>query len=197
MTVCVKHVVNEYLGAGDFLPLFKCSDHTNYSVEAFNLLFEYHTKNETANDVGTYSYVHSKQGRNVSMDLHMEHINKECKQTMGSLGSNIGEKAVGQIGRSNGEVMKVTQNFGSVNKVHDESGHHPMRTVQLDMEKLLAQANMIRKLHVSTLSKWMKEQVHKYKIETTTQSYVLPFHTLLLLQGLSVCNLQSKICSVC
>ena len=172
-----------------FLPLFKCSDRTNYSVEAFNLLFEYEYAltprmkqqmmwERTVN-------VHGKQGRNVSMDLHMEHINKECKQAMGSLGSNIGEKAVGRIGRSIGEVMKVTQNFDSVNKVREESGHHPRRTVQLDMEKLLAQlqdddvyghvrgrkhskfkkiqANMTRKLLVSTLSKWMKEQVHKYK----------------------------------
>lgn len=70
----------------------------------------------------------------------MEHINinKECKQAMGSLGSNIGKKAVGRIGRSI-EVMKVAQNFDSVNKVGDESGHHPRRNVQLDMEKLLAQ----------------------------------------------------------
>ena len=64
----------------------------------------------------------------MSMDLHMEHINKECKQAMGSLGSNIGEKAVGRIGRSIGEVMKVTQNFDSVNKVREESGHHPRHT---------------------------------------------------------------------
>ena len=40
--------------------------------------------------------VHGKPGRNASMDLHMEHINKEV---MGSLASNIGDKAVNRIGR--------------------------------------------------------------------------------------------------
>ena len=66
-----------------------------------------------------------------------------------------------------------------MNELRDESGRHPRRTVQLDMEKLLrmtmctvtlagentrnSRTNMTRKLHVSTLTKWMKEQVHKYK----------------------------------
>ena len=72
--------------------------------------------------------VHDKPGRNVSMDLHMEHINKECQQAMGSLSSNVGEKAVGQ---SIGEVMQVTQKFDCVNKPRDESGRHPRRTTVL------------------------------------------------------------------
>ena len=87
-----------------FLPPFKCSDRTNYSVEAFHLLFEYEYAftprmkqqvmwERTIN-------VHGKPGKNVSMDLHMEHINKECKQVMGSLGSNIGHTAVSGIGQS-------------------------------------------------------------------------------------------------
>ena len=90
-----------------FLPLFKCSDRSNYSVEAFNLLFEYEYAltprmkqqmmwERTVN-------VHGKPGRNVSMDLHMEHINKECKQAMDSLASNIGNKAINRIGQSIGE----------------------------------------------------------------------------------------------
>ena len=33
--------------------------------------------------------VHRKSSQNISMDLHMEHINRECKQAMGVLGSNI------------------------------------------------------------------------------------------------------------
>ena len=80
--------------------------------------------------------VHGKPGENVSMDLHM---NKECKQAMGSLGLNIGDKAVSRIGWSIGEMMKVIQQFDSINKLHDHSGHPPSRSIQLDMEKLLEQ----------------------------------------------------------
>ena len=165
-----------------FLPLFKYSDRTNYSVEAFTLLFEYEYAltprmkqqvmwERTIN-------VHGKPGKNVSMDLHMEHINKECKQAMGSLGSNIGDTAVSRIGRSIGELMKVTRQFESENKLREESGRHPRRTVQLDMDKLLTQlqndnvfghvpgrkhskfgkiqTNMTRKLPVPKFSTWMK-----------------------------------------
>ena len=111
-----------------FLPIFKCSNRTNYSVEAFNLLFEY----EYAMTPGMKQQmmwertvnVHGKPGRNVSMDLHMEHINRECKQAMGSLGSNIGDKAVSRIGQSIGELMKVSHRFDSVNNLRDPSGRH-------------------------------------------------------------------------
>ena len=62
-----------------FLLLFKSSERTNYSVEAFNLSLELEyvmtprmkqqlTWERTIN-------IHGKSGRNVSMDLHMEHIN--------------------------------------------------------------------------------------------------------------------------
>ena len=128
----------------NFLPLFKCSDRSNYSVEAFNLLFEYEYAltprmkqqmmwERTVN-------VHVKPGRNVSMDLHMEHINKECKQAIGSLASNIGDKAVNRIGQSIGELMNVSHQFDSVN-LRDPSGRHHRRSVQLDMEKMLEQLN--------------------------------------------------------
>ena len=125
-----------------FLPRFRCSNRTNYSV-AFNLLFEYeYTMTPRMKQQMMWEHtvnVRGKPGRNVSMDLHMEHINKECKQAMGSLGSNVGDKAVSRIGQSIGELMKVTQQFDPVNKLHDDSRRHPRRSVQLDMEKLLEQ----------------------------------------------------------
>ena len=94
-----------------FLPLFKCSDHTNYSVKGFNL-FEYKyafTPRMKQQVMWEFTInLHGKPGKNVSMDLHMEHINKECKQAMGYLGLNIGDTAVSRIGQSIGELMKVT-----------------------------------------------------------------------------------------
>ena len=81
-----------------FLVLFKTSERTNYS---FILLLELEyvatprlkqqlTWERTVN-------VHGKPGRNVSMDLYMEHINQECKQAMGVLGSNINDSSVTRI----------------------------------------------------------------------------------------------------
>ena len=105
ITWCWKH----------FLLLFKSSERTNYSVEAFNLLLELEyvmtsrmkqqlTWERTIN-------VHGKSGRNVSMDFHMEHINRECRQAMGVLGSNINDSSVACTGKSIGELMKISQQF--------------------------------------------------------------------------------------
>ena len=173
-----------------FLPLFKSSERTNYSVEAFNLMFELEyvmtprmkqqlTWERTIN-------VHGKPRRNVSMDLHMEHINRECKQAMGVLGSNINDSSVTWIGRSIGELMKISQQFDKVNELKEESGCHRRHTVEGDMKKLLTelntvkafdhipgrkhlnlkkiQVNMTRKLSVKSLESWMQEQVQKYRM---------------------------------
>ena len=117
----------------------------------------------------------------------MEHINKHCKQSMGNLGSNISEKSVSRIGRSIGELIQVTHQFDLVNKIKEDSGHHPRRTVAQDMTKLLAQlhtdtrvfnyvsgrkhsvfnkmqVNMTRGLKVAKLKEWVNEQVHNYKV---------------------------------
>ena len=174
-----------------FLPLFKCADRKNYSVEAFNLLFEYeYAMTERMKQQLVWERtinVRGKPGRNVPMDLHMEHINKHCKQSMGNLGSNISEKSVSRIGRCIGELMQVTHQFDAVNKVREDSGHHPTRTVAQDIRKLLAQlhtetkvfdyvrgrkhstfkkmqVNMTRGLKVTKLKEWMDQQVHKYKV---------------------------------
>ncbi len=80
---------------------------------------------------------HGKPGKNISMDLHMEHINRACKTQMGTLGPNNSEYSIDRIGRSVGSTMKVCNSFDKSNKVPEESGKHSKRTVDLDMEKLL------------------------------------------------------------
>ena len=174
-----------------FLPLFKCSGRTNYSIEAFNMLFEYeYAMSERMKQQLKWERtvnVSGKPGKNVSMDLHMEHINKQCKQSMGTLGSNISDRSVSRIGKSIGQVMEVSQQFDRTNGVHEDSGRHPRRTVEADMKKLVTQlhaeskvfhyhpkrkhahfkrmqANMTRKLPLSNLKSWMEEQVHKYEM---------------------------------
>lgn len=62
------------------LPLFKSTGHTNYSVEAFTLLAQYFylflprmaaqlAWSRTVN-------IHGRPGKNISCDLHLEHLNK-------------------------------------------------------------------------------------------------------------------------
>ena len=126
-----------------FLPMFKASGRTNYVVEAFNLLFQlqyvFTPRMKKQLMWERTINVHGKPGRNVPMDLHMEHINRACKDAMHSLGSNIDEAAVARIGKGIGEMMEVTDKFDTVNSIPRASGRHSRRSIDIDMEKVVAQ----------------------------------------------------------
>ncbi len=169
-----------------FLPM---SGRTNYSIEAFNLLFKYEycfTPRMKEQLVWERTVnTHGKPGKNISMDLHMEHINRACKTQMGTLGPNNSEDSIDRIGRSV-DPLKVCNSFDKSNKVPEQSGRHSKRTVALDMEKLLVglksgkvfdhlpgrkhtqfpkiQVNMTRTMTVKKLEKWMSDQVKKSEI---------------------------------
>ena len=66
-------------------------------------------------------------------------LHKQCKQSMGTLGSNISDRSVSRIGKSIGQVMEVSQQFDRTNGVREDSGRHPRRTVEADMKKLVTQ----------------------------------------------------------
>ena len=106
---------------------------------------------------------------------------------MHSLGSNIDEAAVARIGKGIGEMMEVhvTDKFDTVNSIPQASGRHSRRSIDIDMEKVVAQlqdaevfsnipkrkhqafpkfqANPSRAVTAKALKTWMKEQVKKYK----------------------------------
>ena len=74
-----------------FLVVFKVAGRKNYSIEAFNLLSQHnfifsermHMQllwNRTVN-------VYGRPGKNVPCDLHMEHLNRECKASISGLGA--------------------------------------------------------------------------------------------------------------
>ncbi len=125
-----------------FLPIFKATNRTNYSIEAFNLLAQHdfvlppRAKQQlmwerTINVSGV-------PGKNISCDLFMEHLNRQCKDAMGSLGSNINcSDSVTRIGRCLGELTKITDQYDRVNGVKPESDKHPKRSEAADLAKIV------------------------------------------------------------
>ena len=86
------------------LLLFKATNSRNYAIEAFTLLAQYQFMftermqlqllwNRTVN-------VHGQPGKNISCDLHMEHLNRECKTSIAGLGANITDAAIQRVGKS-------------------------------------------------------------------------------------------------
>lgn len=174
-----------------FLPIFKVSGRKNYVIEAFNLLFKYEycftpRMKEQLMWERTIN-THGRIGKNVSMDLHMEHINRACKTQMGTLGPNTSADSIDRIGKSISANMKALEKFDKENAVKVGSGRHSKRTVSLDLDKLVnqlhsasdfghvsgrkhahfpkIQANMTRDLSQKKLDKWMASQVKKMKSE--------------------------------
>lgn len=43
--------------------------------------------------------MHGLPGRNIPCDLYLEHLNRICKETIQSLGSNFTEKSLERVGR--------------------------------------------------------------------------------------------------
>lgn len=170
-----------------FLMLFKETKRTNYSGEAFTLLAQHHFLlspreamqllwNRTVN-------VHGHAGRNISCDLHMEHLNREAKSGITGIGSNVKDGAVKRVGKSIGHTISVLSNFDIINGIKEPSGRHSKRSTAKDMKLLLKQlqdsnvfneipgrrhksfpkfeANPTLYLSVQKITQWMEEKVQK------------------------------------
>ena len=129
-----------------FLPLFKASDRTNYSVEAFTLLAQEKLLLSPRMVMqlkwsGTIN-IHGRPGKNIPADLHMEHLNRECKDAISGLGANITDHSIQCVGKCLGRVQSTLLQFDTVNNVKKESGHHTSHTTDIDMGKLLQQSSV-------------------------------------------------------
>ena len=65
--------------------------------------------------------ISGRPGKNIPVDLHMEHLNKIAKGAVLFLGSNSSEKAITRVGRAIGTLSPVLDNFDEVNNVTTSS----------------------------------------------------------------------------
>ena len=170
-----------------FLLHFKVSHRTNYAVEAFVLLAHQKfflsprmamqlTWNRTVN-------IHGSHGKNVPCDLHMEHLNKEAKQRLAGLGSNITNESVSRVGRSIKITIEITKQFAKENQIKEPSCRKSRRSCNKDIKLLLKQLSddmvfdniadrahrnyssikpkSIKHLRIKELNEWMKIQYKK------------------------------------
>ena len=103
------------------------SDHRNYSLEV--------------------------PGHNIPCDLHMEHLNRVCKQAIQGIGAKKRKESVVRIGKTLGQLAEVTTNFDkSVLKPSNDHvlGHHKCAAATKDqimvINKLLNHAWLFTEL---------------------------------------------------
>ena len=123
--------------------IFKANGRTNYSIEAVHLLLQLQFTlsprmaaqlkwNRTVN-------IHGRPGKNVSSDLHMEHLNRECKNAISSMGANITGKSIQKVGRAIKVLSETVHNLDEMLGVPQESGYHTTRSSKKDLAKVLQQ----------------------------------------------------------
>ena len=104
------------------------SGRKNYALESLYLVkqVEYQLPSRQAAELkwGRFN-VHGLPGRNVPNDLHMEHLNRICKEAIKYLGSNKTiEAAITRVGRALGTIAPVLDSFDQENSVVKRSHHH-------------------------------------------------------------------------
>ena len=120
------------------LPIFSASGSRNYACEAANLLIQhsYTLPPRLAQQLlwSRFVNVYGRPGRNVPVDMHMEHLNKIAKGAISFLGSNKSEKAIARIGQSIGTLSPVLDNFDEDNHIQATSSTQKRPTTQKDIE---------------------------------------------------------------
>ena len=88
---------------------------TNYACESFNLLYQhlYALSPRLSNQLmwSRFVNVHGQPGRNIPVDLHMEHLNRLAKDAIKNLGSNKTVGAVARVGQCIGTLSHVLNQF--------------------------------------------------------------------------------------
>ena len=125
------------------LPIFVSSGRTKYSIEALNLLLQHDflLSPRQAFELawGRFINVHGAPGKNISNDLHLEHLNRLVKYSIQGLGANKTKDAIVRCGKALGTISPVLDRFDMVNGITHFSGRHESANVDKDMKLLCSE----------------------------------------------------------
>ena len=121
------------------MPIFLSSGCRNYACESANMLLQYsYALSPTlANDLlwSRFVNVHGRPGKNIAVDLHMEHLNRLAKDAIRFQGANKTKRAIERVGRSIGTLSPVLLQFDTENSISTPSSGHnksdPKKTLTL------------------------------------------------------------------
>lgn len=83
--------------------------------------------------------VHGLPGRNVACDLHLEHLNRVCKDALRGLGANQSERAITRVGKALGTLSHVLDQFDRVNGIASLSAIRSTPSSEKDRDMILQQ----------------------------------------------------------
>ena len=177
MVCTYKHCCQKFI----FL-LFCASERTSYASEAFRMLYSHAFLSPRQAKQLLWSRcinTAGRPGKNVPMDIHMEHLNRACKDAICGLGANKTPKAIQRIGKCIGILKAVTDNFDEQTEVSKNKAYHTVASDDKDRELILKElqlhsvfspspgrshssfksmdCSIFSKVSYSEMTKWMKE----------------------------------------
>ena len=114
--------------------IFKTTKRTNYAIEAFELLVQYHIVLPPwlAHQLKWSRFVntHGLPG------LHMDHLNRLVKTAINGLGANKSKKSIIRVGKMIGTLSATVDLFDKENSVPSVSSAHSMMSISKDLGRL-------------------------------------------------------------
>lgn len=74
---------------------------------------------------------------NIACDLHMEHLNRSCKDALYGLGANKTPKAITHFGKAIGTMKSIVDNYDETTTVTAPSGQHSVPSFQKDQDMIV------------------------------------------------------------
>lgn len=83
--------------------------------------------------------VNGLREKNIPMDLHMEHRNRELKCAIAHLGSNVAEKTIQLVGLCLRHLLDIKNNFDRSSGLSIDSGWHTSRSLVKDLSTVITE----------------------------------------------------------
>jgi len=163
--------------------IFRKERHYNYSNEALKLTMQSMIlPPRKAMELKWSRCVNTqgRQGKNIPLDLHMEHLNRKLKTMMRNLGPNITPQTIERAAKAFGIVNQVCTQFKRDSEITSNKPYHSMPSFTKDLEKITEQLKkdevfvvkpnrhhstyrshtpLLQNLDWKKLHKWVKEKV--------------------------------------
>ena len=135
-----ERLINSYRLA---LLYFKVTGHHKYSYTILKLLYRIKLVPEDAFKLIWSRFVNTTgyKGRNISPDLHLEHLNNFLKELLRALRSNINETNAERVACSLKNIKLIIQNFESSIELNDRPNKKSTPSTFDDVKKLATAYN--------------------------------------------------------
>lgn len=166
---------------------FKKFGHTKYAFTVLKLLCRIKMEPQCAFRLIWQRFINTKgkKGHNISLDLHLEHLNGFLKEQLKNLRSNLTEANALRVSQSVGNLQKIVEKTKESFGVKSKEGYRSNPNVQKSVRKLSSEmlkvqlfrytpgreypsfpkfkSNQLSGLDMNKLFKWIKSRQKEFK----------------------------------